>query len=216
MPIIKKGSVEDLQWCIWDLRGEAFVPGALHDGFFDGERYRAISHAEVRAQYIGARKALQTLTGNRGTLSFMSNGKPVYSENGEVSLSHTIGCAAACFHPSLPCGIDIEHQDRVFSERVIQRFAHQAEMDELLRIGAVHYWCAKEAVYKANGSPGLLFNTHIRVYWNDLANLQEKGSDRETPTIMTGYAITENKKRWYLQNQTINKVVLSTAFLIDK
>lgn len=208
--------MEDLQWCLWDLRGEAFVPGALHDGFFDGERYRAISHAEVRAQYIGARKALQTLTGNRGALSFMPNGKPVYSENGEVSLSHTIGCAAACYHPNLPCGIDIEHQDRAFSERVIQRFTHPEEMADLVRIGAVHYWCAKEAVYKANGSPGLLFNQHIRVYWNNQPNLHVKGLGREMPNYMNGYAITENKKRWYLQNQIIDEVVLSTAFLIDK
>lgn len=216
MPIIKKGLVDDLQWCLWGLRGEAYIPGELHDGFFDNERFKAISHSEVRAQYIGARKALQTLTGKRGALSFLPNGKPVYSENGEVSLSHTIGCAAACYHPVLPCGIDIEHQNRMFSERVIQRFTHHDEMEDLMRIGAVHFWCAKEAVYKANGSPGLLFNKHIRVFWNKTNPFDEKPASGKQMTTLTGYATTENGKHWHLQNQIIGEVVLSTAYLIEK
>ncbi|MCC5917588.1 MAG: 4'-phosphopantetheinyl transferase superfamily protein [Cryomorphaceae bacterium] len=189
-----------LQWCLWEIDQEAENGSRIHEGFFDMEKFRRISHPEIRAQYLAARKALACITGPHGQLRFLPNGKPVYEPSGVVSLSHTIGLAAACFHPVRACGIDIEWVTRKFPDRVIHRFVHTEEMDTAQHLGPVHYWCAKEAIYKAHGTPGLIFNTHIRVYWETISD-----------TLKTGFALTEGGKKWAIENHLIDGIVVSIA-----
>lgn len=200
MPLLHRETFNHLDYCLWNTEDNELTPSDIHSGFFHGERFRVISHPEARAQYLGARMALQTLVGACGTLDFLSNGKPVYKPRGTVSLSHTIGCAAACYHPDRACGIDIERQHRVFSDRVVMRFTHPEEMPLIEHFGAVHLWCAKEAVYKANGTSGVQFSEHIRVDWHAYAN-----------NVLMGTAYTHNKKKWILENRLINGMVISTA-----
>jgi len=200
MPLIQQGSFDRLEWCLWTASVNEVDSENIHRGFLQRERLNAISNAEVRAQYLGARMALQSLVGQNGILSFSSNGKPQYSLPGSVSLSHTVGRAAACYHPEHSCGIDVEHSNRSFSHRIIQRFAHPDEMHQVARYGAVHLWCAKEAVYKANGTSGIQFSEHIRVEWQE-----------DVDGVLSGVATTHNKKIWILQNRLIDGVVVSVT-----
>jgi 4'-phosphopantetheinyl transferase len=199
LKIIKKNPF-GVRWSLWNIDNSQETPEEIHEGFFNAERFAAITHPEIRAQYIAARKALAELTGSVGSLSFLPNGKPVYEPRGIVSLSHTTGLAAACFHPILACGIDIERTARRFSPAVIRRFTRPDEMSELERLGPAHFWCAKEAVYKANGKPGLIFNTHIHVFWTKI-----------TPTQLLGYAETTGGKKWLVENVVVDGTIVSIA-----
>ncbi len=198
MPLKQRGTIGQLEWCLWTFADNDIYPEDVHDGFLQNDRLNRISNDEVRAQYLAARMALQSLVGKQGVLAFSSNGKPSLGDSGSVSLSHTVGSAAACYHPNQDCGIDIELSNRVFSDRVIKRFAHPDEMEQLNQYGAVHFWCAKEAVYKANGSSGVHFNEHIRVSWHN-----------DQKDVLYGVAKTHNKKIWNIQNRLLDGLVVS-------
>jgi 4'-phosphopantetheinyl transferase len=166
MPELHLQKMDDgLRWCLWGLDDQPELEStSIPEGLFEQNKFEKISHPEIAKQYLGARMALQRVL-PKGTprLSSLPSGKPILNREGHVSLTHTIGRAAAVFHPTRMCGIDIEDVDRRFNERVIKRFTHPSEMPLIEAHGAAFLWCAKEAVYKAQGQQGLHFAEDIIV-----------------------------------------------------
>lgn len=100
---------------------------------------------------------VEVLRGPEGAPQAGSNQRP--SANGWVSISHTVGAAAAVASES-PVGVDLERLDRTISPRV-WRWAFSPEEQEMLYGPDGRFppelalWCAKEAAAKAWGR-GLL------------------------------------------------------------
>jgi phosphopantetheinyl transferase len=89
-----------------------------------------------------------------------------------ISFSHSRDYAAVIL-ANQPAGIDIQH----FSprmERVAHKFLRAEEASCLepgTRLAHLHYfWCAKEALYKAQGGGGLDFRRHLLVQPFDFAD----------------------------------------------
>jgi enterobactin synthetase component D len=129
--------------------------------------YANISHPEKKKEWGTARLAIQEV------LNFLhipypgffkdKHGKS-HSMNGQgfVSLTHTRGLAAAIYHRDQPVGIDLE----IIREKILgigKRFLAPEELD-FLALEPSHYtmaWCAKETIFKCQGTSGVSLRDHI-------------------------------------------------------
>ena len=85
---------------------------------------------------------------------------------GFISITHNSEFVAALYHPSRPCGIDIEQP----SERILKianRFVHPVENEQIRTNDIVQdttlIWCIKECMFKQLGRKGVAFRDHLRV-----------------------------------------------------
>ncbi|UZD22804.1 4'-phosphopantetheinyl transferase superfamily protein [Algoriphagus halophytocola] len=81
---------------------------------------------------------------------------------GNISLTHTMGYAAAIYHRDLPVGIDMD----LVREKILKigtRFLDSSELDFLAK-DPLHYtlaWSAKESIFKCQGKRGVSFRDNI-------------------------------------------------------
>ena len=150
---------------LWQIESGELGPRDIPEPLLTPARLGAIEHPRVREEYLAGRRALACVTPQGRTLKLQEDGKPNLLPEGNVSLSHTRGFAAALFHPTLQCGIDLEPVDREISAAVQTRFLHPEEVESIPASTApiVAWWCGKEAVYKAHGKAGLRFQEAIRL-----------------------------------------------------
>jgi len=130
--------------------------------------YRQFSNDRRKKQWLACRILVrQMLYPDDARLKQNPDGKPFLSPPiRHLSLSHSGEMAVAAINPEKATGIDIEKiSDRIL--RVKERFMTREELD------AIHdpadtallsfYWCAKEAMFKLHGSPGIDFQKEIRI-----------------------------------------------------
>ena len=122
--------------------------------------------AQRRKEWLGsrviAREALAT------SIGYTPEGRPCALDRNDLhlSISHTTGWVALMASPYGPCGVDIEHASRP-AARVANRIATPDEIalgtPFLPSNPGLVVWCAKEAAYKALGTPGIDFQKQIRL-----------------------------------------------------
>ncbi|MBD2754539.1 4'-phosphopantetheinyl transferase family protein [Spirosoma validum] len=159
--------------CIVSLRAitedEPTLRHALSLTISEQEDLATITHPAQRIEWLACRIAIRQLVEAEGMvysgLQKDEFGKPhLINSPWHVSLSHTIGWAAAVLHRSRPVGIDIEpirDQFRRVVPRVLSdsEIAHAAGDPNRLAV----YWCAKEALYKLYGKRQLTFREHLHI-----------------------------------------------------
>lgn len=145
-----------------------------------------ISHPEKKKEWATARlaifDALETLKVPYPGFFKDEHGKS-QSMNGQgyVSLTHTVGFAAAIFHREQPVGIDMD----LIREKILKigfRFLAKSELD-FLEKDPVHYtmaWSAKESIFKCQGKKGVSFRENILLEPFDLEANKIKGRIRGT------------------------------------
>ncbi len=126
-----------------------------------------ISHAEKRKEWASSRlaiaAALETLKISYPGFFKDEHGKSQsMNGNGYVSLTHTLGFAAAIYHLENPVGIDMDFiREKIL--RIGSRFLDKRELD-FLEKDPVHYtmaWSAKESIFKCQGKKGISFRENI-------------------------------------------------------
>lgn len=126
-----------------------------------------ISHADKRKEWASSRLAiaatLQTLNIPYPGFFKDEHGKSQsMSGNGYVSLTHTLGYAAAIYHQQIPVGIDMDFiREKIL--RIGSRFLDSSELD-FLEKDPVHYtmaWSAKESIFKCQGKKGISFRENV-------------------------------------------------------
>lgn len=134
----------------------------------DAARFERIDSRQEqrRKEWLGsrviAREALAT------SIGYTPEGRPCPLDRNDLhlSISHTTGWVALMTSSHGPCGVDIELADRP-AERVAHRIATPDELilcTPLLPTNpALVVWCAKEAAYKALGTPEIDFQKQIRL-----------------------------------------------------
>ncbi len=126
-----------------------------------------ISHVEKRKEWASSRlaiaAALETLNIPYPGFFKDEHGKSQsMSGHGFVSLTHTLGFAAAIYHRDNPVGIDMEFiREKIL--RIGFRFLAERELD-FLEKDPIHYtmaWSAKESIFKCQGKKGISFRESI-------------------------------------------------------
>jgi phosphopantetheinyl transferase len=120
-----------------------------------------------RQESLGARHLLADMIGEHPRVAYHSDGMPYLPEQQlYVSISHTVGYAAAIVSERTPVGIDIEYlSDRVL--RVRRRFMSAEEEVMIDKLHEVEHslvcWCAKETLFKILGRRGVDFRNHLHI-----------------------------------------------------
>lgn len=108
-----------------------------------------------RREYLTWRAVVRRELGADVGIAYNDAGAPVVDREGVyIGVSHCAGRVAVCISDA-PCAVDIEPVSRNFS-RAVPRYmspGEQALSGDPLLPAAV--WCAKEALYKYAGQPGL-------------------------------------------------------------
>lgn len=118
-----------------------------------------------RLEFLSSRACLSALGVAPQQLLFHNNGAPYLNNKRFCSISHTTQYATAAISDQ-SIGIDVEtHRDRII--RVAPKFMHIEESFVLQEENKIQLltrlWTAKEAVYKAFGTPGIHFSKQICV-----------------------------------------------------
>ena len=118
-----------------------------------------------RKGYLAIRQLLKSLGIPTEIHQYNGIGAPYLTDGRFISISHT-GDAAAVVISSISVGIDLEHyKDKIKS--IATRFLHASEgerpkdLDEIIYL--TQLWTAKEALYKLNKKPGLIFNEQLYI-----------------------------------------------------
>jgi 4'-phosphopantetheinyl transferase len=165
---------EHLFWGLWKIEeNEEQLTQSI--GFeVDKTDLASISFPHRRVQWWAARHLLGTLVAqlagrfgplNPAKLAKDANGRPHWPQLGcHLSLSHAREWAAAAISLHAPVGIDIEEVTPKVG-RVAPRIMVAAELAQTTDFeGLTFFWCAKEALYKMYGQPGLDFREQLRLH----------------------------------------------------
>ena len=157
------------EWGLWSIEEEESALRASVPLFPDEHRQLDRIRGEARRrEFLAARLLLHRMSGRsqRAELIKDTDGKPHLADSPFfVSISHTVGYAAAIAHPRR-CGIDVQ---RIVGRirRLAPKFVNQREhsnigpADELTDLHLI--WSAKEAIYKAYGRRQLDFRRDMYV-----------------------------------------------------
>ncbi len=148
------------------------------------ETAAAMRSASRRAEWLAWRAAARERLGRDITITYDSNGAPILEE-GYISVSHTRGRVAVVWSPR-QCAVDIEPASRDVSHSSA-RFISEDESglaDAGNPVFALSVWCAKEALYKYSGVPGLDFLADIRITSSDIS------AGRMTGAVKGGEPVT--------------------------
>jgi phosphopantetheinyl transferase len=118
-----------------------------------------------KKQWLGVRALVQMIIPDRPMIGYDEFGKPFFSNGvAHLSISHSGQFVAVILSGKIPVGIDIEvPRDKIL--RVADRFLAPSETPNLQEPEYLNklmiHWCAKEALYKMAGIPGLDLQNEI-------------------------------------------------------
>ena len=118
-----------------------------------------------KKQWLAARALVQLITQSSPMICYDEHGKPFFSNGvAHLSISHSGQFVAIILSRTILAGIDIEvPRDKIL--RVANRFLSPVEALNLHEPGYMNklmiHWCAKEALFKMTGIPGLDLQNEI-------------------------------------------------------
>ncbi|MFZ4457191.1 MAG: 4'-phosphopantetheinyl transferase family protein [Bacteroidales bacterium] len=169
MPIVRENIAENgCRWAIWHITES--VDELLSSSINTAIHEKAIAkfpHERRKLEYLTTRLLVEHLTNSNIEILYHSNGKPYLADQSfQLSLTHTVGYAAAIIHPTTPVGIDVETvsprilkiKERFLSVNELENIDAQDEVKHLLL-----HWSAKESVFKAMGKEEVDFRDHLHI-----------------------------------------------------
>ncbi len=138
-----------------------------------------------RAEWLAWRAAARKRLGHGISITYDANGAPELEEGlGYLSVSHTKGWSAVVWSPER-CAVDVELVSRDVSP-ASTRFISDEESglaDAGSQLFAISVWCAKEALYKYAGIPGLDLLADIRITSSDIASGRMTGTVKDSEPL---------------------------------
>jgi 4'-phosphopantetheinyl transferase len=180
----------------------------------DLDQVRSFGHELRKRQWIACRRVLTELGIPFPLVSYDSAGKPFLEGSGvHISFSHSGNYAAAACSRDYRIGVDIEiPRQRIF--RVADRFLHPEELASIAEPFMLEklciYWCAKEAVFKLNGKPGVDFMKDLILEPFDYL-CTGRGNGR---VLLKKGELLRHYPLWYLKEEGF--VLVITAGIYDK
>lgn len=153
MPLHKSKADANGGWAVWQVTETAEELWHLlpTEGLYAKELKLFTGAPKRLLERLAVRVLLYTCLGKEYEIVYTPNGKPyLASGRWHISISHTSGFVAVCWHSERITGIDIERSGGK-ALRLITRFISPA--DERLdtdypQESALLYWSAKETLYK--------------------------------------------------------------------
>lgn len=142
------------------------------NGYYHNE-ILSFKSLQRRLEWLSVRTLLFTLFGEEIHITYLSNGKPILSDNlGHISISHTKGYVAVIVSARYEVGIDIEqYATRV--QRVTSRFVRDDEQinpyDGNKIWSMLLHWSAKETIFKSISVSDVDFKDHMQIFPFDVA-----------------------------------------------
>lgn len=169
MPIVfQQKKVDGSQMAVWRI--DESETGLIDSIPFKEELTATLTRitcSSRRLEWLASRLLLYQMAQCHPLVEYSKTGQPfVAGFEHNISISHTRGFAAVCISPRPTAGIDIEYpSDRI--SRLESRFVNAREAAFIPAGQASVYhgliWCAKEALYKTAGIPGLIFKDDMLV-----------------------------------------------------
>lgn len=138
-----------------------------------------------RAEWLAWRAIVRERLGRDVSITYDPVGAPQV-DVGHIGVSHTKDWVAVVWSSERRCAVDIESASRDVSH-VSSRFVSKEEhrlSDTSNPLFTISVWCAKEALYKYAGEPGLDLLNDIRIVSSDLAAGKMIGSVGNIPLLV--------------------------------
>ncbi len=162
--------------------------------------FERMSFEPRQLEWLASRVLTHQLGQCYPAVSYNHSGQPTLTHPSlKISISHTRGYAAVAVSSSQIPGIDIEYPSSRI-EKVAKRFinasetAFTSEQHKSAQLAII--WCAKEAIFKMAGRPGLIFKNDIIL---DPFVPQKTGKltaslhiDNHSKPVRLEYRVTEN------------------------
>lgn len=144
------------------------------------------------------------LNDNNIEILYKESGKPYLSNGVNISISHSYDWLVVLFsYNGVEIGVDIEKiRDKILN--IKDKFLSEKELEDLkdaLIEKHIAYWCTKEAIYKAYGKVGLIFEEQIFVC---NFNYSQRGGE------INAYVYDANsEKKYTLHYQVLKDYILA-------
>lgn len=164
MPLIKEIHIGKGLLLLWEITEELEWLEQQFPHLASDETFISLKNKKRQREWLAVKMMLKHIGCKDFNVYYNENYQPQINHKSYpyISISHSKKMAGILIHPTNSVGLDIESLDRNFiqvekkylSTKEIE-LAHQAENRHCL------FWCAKEAIYKMAGIPGLHFAEQI-------------------------------------------------------
>ena len=166
MPLLKEIKLDEGLLALWQIDEDidTLIQLVAEKGI--EKELKAIKNKRRKKEWLAVRLLLKKVGCKNLSVSYNHVGQPKISHEyyQHISISHSNKLAGIILHPSSVVGLDIECIDRNY-ESVKHKYLspYELEMTGNNENGLALFWCAKEAVYKAAGVPGVHFANQIQL-----------------------------------------------------
>lgn len=172
MPLYRKTKFDNgMVLTIWKIEeSESDLRPMLSLNAREEKELQAVKASSSRLRWMASRLALKSIFDEWKVIEINKDvhGKPFFeSEEGFFSLSHSGEFAICCYHPEKKVGVDVELvRDKILA--IQEKFMKAEELDTVADKDKIENlmvcWCAKEAIYKWQGTKGLSMREGITIY----------------------------------------------------
>jgi len=164
MPLVKEIHIDEGLLVLWELTEELDWLKAQMPSLQKDLTFQSLKSKKRQQEWLSVKMMLKHIGCSDLTVLYASNGQPQinHPRYQHISISHSNQLAGIFLHPNQQVGLDIESISRNYSG-VKKKYLspEEIELTNQNKNWDCLFWCAKEAVYKIAGIPGIHFATQI-------------------------------------------------------
>lgn len=183
MPLIKELHIENGSLLLWEITEELEWLKDQFPQLASDPTFKELKNQKRQKEWLAIKMMLKQIGCDDYKVDYNSNGKPhiKHPYYKHISISHAHTLAGILVHQKASVGLDIESFNRDFFF-VENKYLSPTEIVEAYQGENRHclFWCAKEAVYKSAGIPGLHFSTQIELSLNGKNDIMARVFNEKT------------------------------------
>ena len=164
MPLAKEIHINEGLLLLWELSEDLDWLKAQFPWLETDETFHSLKNKKRQQEWLTVKMMLKHIGCSDLKVYYASNGQPKinHTHYQHISISHSSQLAGIILHANQPVGLDIESTSRNFSG-IEKKYLSPKEIELAHQNRNWHclFWCAKEAVYKIAGIPGIHFANQI-------------------------------------------------------
>ncbi|HKJ40584.1 MAG TPA: 4'-phosphopantetheinyl transferase superfamily protein [Sunxiuqinia sp.] len=166
MPLVKEIHIKKGLLLLWEITEKPDQLQKHYPVLTSDKRYKAFKHKKRQIEWLAIRLMLIHIGFENVNIRYNDHGQPyiTHPHYKHISISHSDTLAGIILHEEVKVGLDIESFDRNFIQ-VERKYLSPVELEMTQQEEKWHclFWCAKEAVFKTAGQPGIHFTDQIAI-----------------------------------------------------
>ncbi|WP_339737717.1 4'-phosphopantetheinyl transferase superfamily protein [uncultured Sunxiuqinia sp.] len=166
MPLAKEVHIEEGLLLLWELDEDLEWLKMQFPLLETDQTFQTLKNKKRQQEWLTVKMMLRHIGCNDLKVYYNENGQPQIKHVNyqHISISHSHQLAGIFLHPYRRVGLDIESLNRNFLG-IERKYLSPAEIELAQQNEKWHclFWCAKEAVFKIAGIPGIHFVDQISV-----------------------------------------------------